>query len=244
MFEDDAGFQVYHELCRDIFLRRQLPEKTQVQSQKNEGIAPVIVRLLQRNGTRLGLRDLIFYDPAGELIQNLNDVVYLRYLARSHAIIYLLQAPHGPRQDADQQASEAGQGLSAVIHQVRRENNHSLGQRLPQVLAVALTKCDQELFAVQGPEAWVAGFSQGQRFWSRPGWFRQRESRQISRRCEQLLQERGFSEVVNMARHNFVQVAFFAVSSLGRPLAGEHILEDPQPIGVEQPLFWALEQLA
>jgi hypothetical protein len=242
MFEDDASFLVYQELCRDLFLRRRLPDKTQGQLQKNEGVPPVIIRLLQRRWGGLRLQNLVFYDPAGELIQNLEDVAYLLYLGHASALIYLVEAPPGRERQQGQHAHDAAEGLRAIIRQLRQEKNLRDNLRLPGMLAVALTKCDLDLFA-EGPEGWVAGLGRGQHFWSQLGWRARRELRRTSRRCEAELRRRGLDELVNLAQHNFSRIAFFALSSLGHAPAGEAVLQDPRPIGVEQPLFWILQHL-
>ena len=64
-----------------------------------------------------------------------------------------------------------------------------------------------------------------------------------SQRCEALLQERGYDDLVNKARLNFEHVRFFAVSSLGKAPRAGALAERPRPVGVENPLFWILKTL-
>jgi hypothetical protein len=82
MFEDDTSFRMYQQLCQRIQDDRRVPDFTDAQVIREENrIPPVIVRVMTKGERRAALDNLVFYDPAGELFENLSDKCYLRYLA-------------------------------------------------------------------------------------------------------------------------------------------------------------------
>ena len=54
----------------------------------------------------------------------------------------------------------------------------------------------------------------------------------------------GVTALLALARNEFGKQAYFAVSSLGAPPRDDGGFKSPEPVGVENPLFWALRELA
>jgi hypothetical protein len=239
MFEDDASFRTYQGLCQRILHERRVPDFTDPQAIRAQGrVPPLIVRVLSGNG-KGSFCNLVFYDPAGELFENLTDGRYLRYLSSSAGIIYLMDPPGD-----DERASTTSQGLTTVLQQIRLETPRLPKHKpIPKPLAVVVTKADEELFRREGIEELVAGHGQGQDFWH--SWDRasREEVDRASARVEAILQEGGYDDLVNKARLNFQHVRFFAVSSLGKAPVGGTLPDRPGPVGVENPLYWILKTL-
>lgn len=244
MFEDDTSSAIYQHLCRRVLHDRYVPDATQAEEQRMGDLPPVIVRMIRAGRRRPSLCNLIFYDPAGELIESLDDIRYLRYLAHSEAIIYLVGSPEGPNDPMlDARASLASEGLGSIARQVRAELGIGTKDPLPQTLAVAITKADQFLFRDHEPAELIAGHGQGQAFWRQWGKSSQQAVDRVSGRCEQQLRDLGYDDLVAKARLNFREVRYFAFSSLGKPPNDGHLEGDPVPTGVENPLFWILQSL-
>jgi hypothetical protein len=238
MFEDQASYQAYEKLDRAIVRDRVVPEMTRVESQKRDRVTPLIIRLL-RPGRSRAVFNAAFYDPAGELVQSIEGTTYLHYLAHAEGLIYLLDARDGT--EVEDRASLAAEGLSAVTIHLRQALGIRREQRLPHALAVVLTKADEDIFSRGGAPAWVAGMDRGQRFWR---WWPNRALHAVSQRVQGMLRERGFDNLVSLARNNYRRSCFFAVSSFGQRPRGERLLEPALPVGVEGPLFWTLKQMS
>jgi hypothetical protein len=244
MFEDDASFAIYRDLCLAVLRDRTVPEATQGKSQIAGDLPPVIVRLLRTGGRANALSNLIFYDPAGELIESLAKTQYLRYLAHSAALIYLIEPPGRQGDPANEtRAAEAAEGLGSVARQIRIELGRYQNERIPIALAVVLTKADETLFDELGREELVAGLGKDQGFWRRWDGAARSEVDRASARCEQLLAERDYAPLLALARLTFTPVRYFALSSLGHPPAAGRLTRDPDPVAVENPLFWILRML-
>jgi hypothetical protein len=138
----------------------------------------------------------------------------------------------------------ASDGLTAVVNAIRDGFKPALrkNQRIPRLLAVAITKSDETLLSPGQEEQWIAGWSRGQDFWH-DGGRRQRELEDVSARVEDALRKHGFNDLVSLAKNNFARVHFFAVSSLGHPPIDGALQQEPRPVGVETPLYWILTSL-
>jgi hypothetical protein len=245
LFENDDAFLTFDQLNRRILLDGELPDPTQAEEMRQGLARPCIVRILREGGRGPGLCNLIFYDPAGELFENLEEAQYLRYLAGSEAILYLVDLPRTDNPaEADQYRRKTSMGLNAVIHQIRNERGLARDALLDQPLAVALTKADENVLAEDAPGSWVAGLEQGGEFWRSWSSPAKRAVQQVSQRCEAFLREQELDSFVNLARMNFPRVCFFALSSLGMAPEGNRLTGRPQPVGVENPLFWILQTLS
>ncbi len=243
LFEDDTSFSVYHKLSISLLVDREVPEATQAEEMKEGNATPVIVRVLL-GCDRQTFCNLIFYDPAGELIENLDDVRYLRYLASSAAIIYLLEPPAGrDAAEDDARATTASEGLGGIIRQIRHELGLSTDQTIRKTLAVAITKADEDVFPCQGIDRLVAGRGRSQEFWHRWTGDNIAEMDRASGCCEKLLRSWGYNDLVNKGNLNFESVRYFALSSLGASPKAGRLAGRPQPVGVENPLFWILHSL-
>lgn len=240
MFEDDASARFYQALSRTIQGHGRLPGATKPGKYLEGEISPVIVRLL-RSGRR-GVSNLIFYDHPGELIEVIEKVRYLRYLAHASSIIYLVD-PTGERGDKpDENAVNlAADSLAKIARQVRSELDVEERRRLPQKLAVVITKADRSVFPSRPAAPLVAGYGRGQSFWTTGARRRAQEIDATSSRCEELARELKLDNLVNVARNNFQRIRFFVTSSLGKQPGSRGLGGEPDPIGVEQPLFWALD---
>jgi hypothetical protein len=241
MFEDDASSRFYQGISRTILTRSRLPGATKPGKYLEGEITPVMVRLLRSR--RRGACNLIFYDHPGELIEVIEKVRYLRYLAHASAIIYLVDptGERGDRPDADA-VNLAADSLAKIAGQVRNELNVDERRRIQQKLAVVITKADRSVFPSRPVAPLVPGYGLGQAFWTTSARRRALEIEATSSRCEELARELKLDNLVNVARNNFHQVRFFVTSSLGKEPGVRDLGGDPNPIGVEPPLFWTLDR--
>lgn len=247
MFEDDNSFQMYQNLCQRLLHDGRVPDFTDVQEIREQNrIPPLIVRVLSGKLPQSSFCNLVFFDPAGELFENFKDDCYLHYLARAAALIYLLDLP----QEADQEqayacAARASDGLTAVINAIRKQLGTALPkeQRIPVQLALVITKSDQALFPTNPREQMIPGLQRGAAFWQewKPG--DQQDLKQTGGRLEEILRDHACDDLVNMARNNFTQAGIFAVSGLGHAPVEGVLQQKPQPVGVENPLYWILKTL-
>jgi len=239
MFEDDRSFSTWYALHKRIYRSCLMPEPTRAKYQKAGEFEPVIIRLFPRHRLmrKASQTNLIFYDHAGELVEALDNAFYLRYLAHAAALIFLVDPDHDPER--------AALGLMAVARSIRAELRIPKKEKIPKPLAVVLTKGDQSLF----PQAlarhdlaadFVTGNGSTAGFWH--GWDEasRRTVRRASDLCEDLARDRGLHNFVAMARLNFHQLSYFAVSSLGVQPQGAQLPKVPTPIATELPLFWCL----
>lgn len=242
MFEDDEGAAAYARDRYRLIVQRQLPEGTQMEGERGKGdIAPTVVRMLRRGESP---SNLVFYDPAGEFFESLEHLRYLKYVSAASAIIYLVSAPTG-YDDLDADAlDKAADGLVHLAQRIREELQLPRKAMVPQALAVALTKCDRAVFPQDGPEELVAGWGEGPDFWRSPARARPALLR-ASNRCQEVLRRFGNDNLVNIAEANYAKVSFFAVSSLGHSPDEEtgDLTAPPEPLGVENPLFWSMQSV-
>jgi hypothetical protein len=240
MFEDDASARFYQRLSRTIHGQGRLPGATKPGKYLAGEISPVIVRLLQ--SSRRGVCNLIFYDHPGEFIEVIEKVRYLRYLAHASSIIYLVD-PTGERGDQpDHDAVNlAADSLAKIANQVRSELNVDEWHRIDQKLAVVITKADRSVFPSRPAAPLLPGYGLGQSFWMTNGRRRTLEINATSSRGEELARELKLDNLVNVARNNFRRVCFFVASSLGKQPNSSGCSGVPDPIGVEPPLFWAVD---
>jgi hypothetical protein len=141
------------------------------------------------------------------------------------------------------EASDPSTALGNFVQVLRRQIGQPDGL-LDRQLAVVLGKCDEEgLFDPDDPR--FAGLYPPQgRFYD------ERLAHEISAQVARYLRhDLGMANVVALARQNFKDVAFFAVSALGRPPvrirqkgAVKVHLVDPEPRRVEEPLLWILHR--
>jgi len=237
MFEDDHSFAIYQEYCTSILGRQELPEATRAIEQLGGDLPPIVVRLLLRQG----VRNLILYDPAGEIIENRDKLEFLGYLQHYAAIIFLIEPPDPEGGHVDQ--IRATSALTNVANCLRKKLKLSEGTIIPKALAVVLTKGDQGVFENDPPSKITPGHGRGQEIWN--DW-RNADREGINRsseECKQVLRKLGFNELVNAAESNFRTQAFFAISSLGDSLQDGSLNLPVTPIGVEAPLFWCLRQV-
>lgn len=247
MFEDDVSFQMYQNLSQRLLHEERVPDFTDVQEIRQQNrIPPLIVRVLTGKPPRSSFCNLVFFDPAGELFENFKDDCYLHYLARAAALIYLFDLPDmADQEQAYAQAARASDGLTAVVNAVRKQLGPAFpkGQRLPVQLALVITKSDETLFRVNQLENLVPGLQRGSAFWQEWRSGDQKDLEQTSGRLEEILRDHACDDLVNMARNNFTQVSMFAVSGLGHPPIEGALQKKPQPLGVENPLYWILKTL-
>ena len=279
-WDDQDGLDYFKRRDREIYRDRILPDASQKKT-KVETLQ-ITVRFPIGGWRRLwrgpqGVVSLVFPDPAGEFFEKIDDTYYLDYLAKSRAIV-LMVAPWmsdayrswrsafgRPLPPVD--APGADRSLNSFIQAVRRETQRR--GKLPQHLAVVLTKCDEEgLFdpddlAVDLPEdvepAVPEGAPRKERFEPDFAVERFRDqgrpydvglTREISRRVQEHMErDLGLSNVVALANEGFRRVGFFAASALGTaPVRDEADgpsrlkLVDPSPRRVEEPLLWILHR--
>jgi hypothetical protein len=235
MFENDRGHHLYQVYCEAILGRQELLEPTRVTEQLAGNFSPIVVRLLLRKA----VHNLIFYDPAGELVQELDKSYFLTYLRHCASIICTVAPPTRPGDPEIRAASEA---LGNVIKRLREQLQVFGNSPIPKSLAVVLTKADEEVFRLHPPESITPGYARPQSYWS--NWCpRDRDATVASNNCKQLLRGMGFNNLVNLAEFHFQSCAFFAVSSLGHSPSDGKITPPVEPIGVECPLFWCLSQV-
>jgi len=236
MFEDDASYAMYHRYYQRLVVRQRVLEATQAETQRaTEEFSPLVVRLLRSGRRRTTcVQNLVFFDPAGELFHSLSDIRFVRYLGYSSAILFLVDIKSDGEADVD-----ASTALANICQQVRRQLNIR-SRKLPQALAVALTKCDDGVFQNHPPENLVPGHADGHAFWGKRRLQTVREARAASRRCRVILQASGRHNLVAVAERNFASVRYFALSSLGTAPQGAALSGPPSPLGVEHPLYWAL----
>lgn len=238
MFEDDRSFSIWHTLHERIYAKCLMPEPTRAKDQKAGEFEPVIIRLFPRHRPlrKASQTNLIFYDHAGELVEALDNAFYLRYLAHAAALIFLVDLDHDPEW--------AGLGLMAVARSIRTELRIRKEEKISKPLAVVLTKGDQSVLpqalARHDVAELITGSGSTAGFWH--GWdgASRRTVRRASEVCEDLVRERGLHNFVAMARLNFHELSYFAVSSLGGQPQGDQLPNLPNPIGTELPLFWCL----
>lgn len=241
MFEDDRSFGEYGEFHNTIIRDKLVPEFTQVEKQKRGEFKPIIVRLLRpaRGYGRNPITNLILYDHGGELIEELQNARYLRYLAHASGLIYLV--------DPQTHQDVAAEGLNAIINELRSTLSVGKEKPIPLPLALAINKADVsiflDVFAAYDTSYLVPGYGEGAQFWHKWDSASQTTVRRTSNAVSTWVRENGFNNLVNMAELNFKQVAFFAVSALGEAPDGERLLKVPVPVGVEHPLFWALRTM-
>ncbi len=242
LFEDDLSFEVFRDLNDQIFRQRKVPQFTNPVTQKEHGIRPIIARLLRKSRSRKpGVSNLVFYDPAGELIEDLDNLQYLRYLAHSSAIIYL-QDPMVEGVQAGTRGTLAAAGLGHIALQLRREMNIPETKRLPQVLAVLLTKADESVFSRYPPAELIPGL-ENQEFWSTWTNESQAAANEANDHCKQIIEDMELHNLIAVAEQNFVTVRFFAASSLNQAPRNGVLHRKPEPVGVEAPLFWVMNML-
>ncbi len=244
MFEDDLSYCAVEELCNSLERNRIVPEATQANPLMAGELRPIIVRVLQQGNRRLDLSNLVFYDPPGELIENLSKTVYLRYLAHSAGIIYLVDPPNGKGSaDNDAKAALASEALGGIVRQVRIELRIAERLRLPIALAVAVAKADEFFFDYGGRDSLVPRTNKGSKYWYAWTSRKQLELARSGEHCQNLLREFGFDNLVNIATSNFNRVQFFALSSLSQSPVNGRLTKPPIPDGVENPLFWILHSM-
>jgi hypothetical protein len=236
LFEDAASFELYRELSRSIEERGEVPELTQAARFRAGELSPVVVRLL---GDR-AVRNLVFFDPSGELIENLDETAYLCYLAQSAALLYLVEPPCGDRARDQAQAARASDGLAAVARQMRQQAPHLGRGLIRRPLAVVLSKGDDYLFGREGPEVAVQ-VKGGSAFWRGRRW--SAEVDRASECCRSALRRHGYDELLAQASNNFAPVRYFAVSGLGAPPRDGRLTAPARPVAIEAPLFWAMSEV-
>ena len=238
MFEDDQSFEMYAALARSIFKDKELPSATQAKQQEKGNLPPTTVRLWC--GRRL--ITLSLYDPAGELVENLQKIEFLSYLRHSAAIVYLVPPPD--EVDKEGSLNTGADGLGNIVSHLRRSMAIPKSV-LPKTLAVVMTQCDREVFKKHAPEEINPGYRWSQDEWRRYGGRERKEVAAVSEVCSDVLREYEYNSLVNTARDNFRACRFFAVSSLGsKPFTddGDLNTNNLAPVGVECPLFWCLNE--
>jgi hypothetical protein len=242
MFEDQKSYEQFQRLHNSIVHDHKLPAMTFAVEQKKGKIDPIIVRLLQlRSNGRIPQTNLIFYDHAGELIEALSDVSYLRYLAHSNGIIYLV--------DPDDGGENARDGLNAIFHQIRAELGLGEAVRLNIPLAVVLSKADKrvypEIYRHKGKDSILPDCKNGSGFWQLPLNQRRAQVSATSATCRWFMNSQlQLHDLIALAENSFHQVRYFAVSALnGASSANVPLAKCPEPVGVEHPLYWIFGEM-
>jgi hypothetical protein len=223
MFEDDLSHQLYMTNYSRLVMGKQLLQMTDL-PQVQGAIEPIVLRCLTHaSRAKKSVRNLVFYDPPGELFSSLASVNYIRYLAYSSAVLFLVDPWET---SADEKGVSPTVALTNIIRQIQRERG--LGQgRIPQALSVVLTKYDQ---APGGGGASLTSAPSDRPLLS-------------EKDCMRLLETQGMSHLLSIAKNNFSKVSFFAVSSLGQEPNGPQLAGPISPAGVGHPFFWAIDNL-
>ena len=242
MFEDDGSFDFYHSLSVTLLGHRDLPEGTQAKPQKQDGIPPVVVRISGAGR----VANLVFYDPAGELLHNLKDLRFLRYLEHAAAVIYLVDPVDSSDLEARRQAAD---GLSYIVTYLKQQGQQQKRNGLiGKALAVVVTKADYEIYPKHGQDDLLPTAVDDLQFWKRFGREERRRVGRSSDRCKGVLRELKHHHLLAVAENEFARKAYFTASSLGGVLIQgavepPKLSGEPAPIGVEHPLFWSLRMM-
>lgn len=256
-WNDQDGLEYFREHKREIFSHGRVPEptrsKARIRSLQITVRFPISGRLRRWRRGKQGVVSMVFPDPAGELLENLNDAYFLHVLTRAEAIILMVDPFASPqyrdqwvRDEELRRRSEllidGHDALNAFVHNMRGQIGDLRKGRVSKDLAVVVTKCDEE--GVFDPDAdeydlpvQTYPYSKG-------------IADEISERVEQHMElDLGFAHIGTLARQSFRNVAFFAASALGSPPRiveenGEEVkrVDNAKPRRVEDPFLWILHK--
>lgn len=223
-----------------VMTRGELPTFTQQPDGRSEPLLFEWRRRVARRGARYRSSYLSFLDTAGESLGTTSGIEELKFLAKVHAFIILLD-PFAIRGLADRielpegrrQASEPLTVIRQVTEVLRREYGVSGLLDLP--IAVVFAKVD-ELRGVLGEDHRI--------FHPAPdgGIYDDEAGRRVHDSVRELLLDNGADDIDRAISLNYKTYRYFAVSSLGsRPDYTNNKLTTPvRPIRVADPLVWLL----
>jgi hypothetical protein len=264
-WDDQDGLDYFRAQEKTLFTDRTLPEMTQKQTRIKT--LQITVRFPIRHWwNRLfkgeqGVVSLIFPDPSGELLQNLNEAYFVNYLGHADAILLMVD-PFAAQRYREERAKagvdttpyetlhSADIPLTAVIQAVRSESKQTR-KKLRKQLAVVLTKCDEEGVIDLDHEHDIGRNGRKIPYPLQGRNYSPALARRISDRVAQFMETKlGLAKVVALAEQNFEDVCFFSATALGSPPIRETdddgnarvTLARPQPRRVEEPLLWVLHK--
>lgn len=237
MFETDSGFEAYRAHHEIMFHQGRLLPATQAAHWRQGDLEPLILRLLPTKKQKKRVtQNVVFYDPPGELFQTLEDVRFVRYLTSSAGLIFTVDvsASVGHKFDTADSLSNVAQYMRNLLRLPKGKLSHSL--------AVTVTKCDETVFPTYPAEDLVPDWNRSS-LWTEGSRAINEQVSLTSGRCREALIALGQQDLVQVAERNFENVRFFGVSSLGSPPTGPRLSKPPEPIGVQCPMFWLLNQI-
>ncbi len=254
-WDDKAGEKYFQGLEKTIFEDHLIPSLTSAKEKIRS--MQITIRFPLRGWFRRlwhgpqGVVSMVFPDPAGELLQDLEQAYFVNYLGHARAIVLMVNPFSSDKFKTRRQSLiEKDGSLNAVIQKIRHETGTQTGLIRKQ-LAVVVTKSDENGVIDIDKEEWIAPDGMREVFGEQGHNYNPQLTEAISDRVQQHLEEElELSDVVQAALQNFSQVRFFSASSLGETPWFEtkddgikigH-LKNPKPRRVEEPLLWILHR--
>ncbi len=241
MFENDESFEAFKPLFQRMIVDRELPYATRL----NPAVEPppISIRLYGASSNdRKGENyppNLVFFDSPGEVVVSFNNASLVRYLAHASSLILTLDA--NLLREVGDGASRSFIGnedpsevVEVMTRRIRDEMNLPAVEKLKKRLAVVFTKCDAWLYRnyphLKPPVDSDGSLANGDE--------RKNYLNRTNQICQKLLEGWQQSHFLSLVQKEFSAVRFFTCSALGQAPGPK--LARPEPIGVAEPLLWAL----
>jgi hypothetical protein len=198
---------------------------------------------------------MVFPDPSGELLQNLENAYFVNYLGQSRAIMLMVDPFSSDKARAANkdrlELVDADKPLQVLVDALRNELNRKDDKPLSKQLAVVVTKCDEKGVIDIDEEYRLGRKGKRQQLGEQGRYYRPELAQEISQRVRQHLEDDlEMHNVIQLAESNFREVHYFAASAIGAPPLIKkkadgsllQVLNNPTPRRVEEPLLWILHR--
>ena len=235
------------EFHRPLFVDKQTINTTA--SARGGGATPLLYSLRLENGFFSKRIMLVFFDAAGEDLENAANLKFInKYIYNASGVICLLDplqletvrenllANNHTRDELPQRNAETGTIIGRVVRLIH--DNRELGNRKIDVpLAIAFSKMDFVRDAGDNAKAVFEALYQESRH---KGSFCQAEFDNIDGLMRSWVAEVDDSAEILQDSTEFQKTGFFGFSALGCNPTNQKLQRRPQPFRVEDPFLWIL----
>lgn len=247
-YEASFGRQLYVELTKLNLTQSSITNKS------NGAYKPLIFTLSIKKGSKIRNYTLVFYDTAGEDLNEFDTMSTVnRYICKSAGIIFLLDPMQiwSVRNQLDdeivsrassvavQQASRPDDIMTRVSKLIRNDKDMKSTKKISTPVAAVFSKFDA-IVPIVPQDLNVLNPSPH----CNEGAFMMSDWHNINTEIQNLLKTWGASAFTQQLEINYTNFSYFAVSALGldnNPRSDKHI-DRPRPHRIEDALLWILKE--